>query len=663
MRSGAEPFRQYLALTRSGELLERLRPQIFAVLCLAFAGFMALSINHAQLGRWPQAIATGAFNLLLLVNAIAFWRQRPPPVPVWMLMVPALVSLALAAYTQGMDGLVWAYPAVLLFHFLAPRGAASVFNAATLGVAIPAAFTQLATPLAARYSAGLVLTVLFTNLFSYIAERQQRKEAEQARQLEAQNAQLFEAMRMREEVERIARHDLKTPLNSIASVPRLLRERRRLDTQEDELLVMVERSALRVLSMVNLSLDLYRMEEGTYRVRPQALDLVAVAHAVVRDVRNHAETKGLRISVRADSRQVLALGEELLAYTLLANLVKNALEASPDNAEVTLLVADDGHEWVTLAVHNDGAVPAKVRDRFFEKYATYGKAGGTGLGAYSARLMARMQHGDLQMRSSDTEGTTLTLRLPRLDDAQRAQFRADEAAEALPGTDAHALPPLKVLLVDDDEYNILVVRAMLPSPPLEVATAINGRAAIAAVREHAPDVILLDLEMPVMGGYAAAQRIREIERETGRRATIIAFSAHDDEATRRECEAAGFDSYLPKPASRAEILAALRAAAGQRASSPEGTDEDEIPAELLESFLQSRRELAAQLVAAIEAGDREHARRLAHKIAGGLAMYGFAAAGEQAAAIERATGEADAAALRSDALALQQALATPGRAS
>jgi signal transduction histidine kinase len=158
------------------------------------------------------------------------------------------------------------------------------------------------------------------------------------RQLEEQNTALRDAFRLREEVERIARHDLKTPLASIASVPRLLRERRALDAGEDELLGTVERAALRVLSMVNLSLDLYRMEEGTYRLRAQAVDLAAWCRRWRASCRRTRARRTCGCVLDLPAQPLYAQGEELLCYSTVANLLKNALEASPDGADVRVTV-------------------------------------------------------------------------------------------------------------------------------------------------------------------------------------------------------------------------------------------------------------------------------------------------------------------------------------
>jgi CheY-like chemotaxis protein len=99
-----------------------------------------------------------------------------------------------------------------------------------------------------------------------------------------------------------------------------------------------------------------------------------------------------------------------------------------------------------------------------------------------------------------------------------------------------------VLVVDDDEFNRLVLRRYLPSPPLSVVFAVNGRAALDAAARDWPDVVLLDLEMPVMDGYEAAQRLREMERSQGlKRCLIVAISSNDEESVVQRALAAGCD--------------------------------------------------------------------------------------------------------------------------
>jgi CheY-like chemotaxis protein len=416
------------------------------------------------------------------------------------------------------------------------------------------------------------------------------------------------------------------------------------------------------------------MEQGEYRFSPRVVDLVSLVESVARDVRPHADTKRVRLEIRVDGaapgpeRRAYAWAEEMLCYSVIANLMKNAVEASPEGGRVLVDFDTPGRQTV-LRMYNEGMVPPSVQRSFFEKYATYGKVGGSGLGTYSARLMARVQQGDLLMRTSETEGTVLELRLPSLPaGAIPVPGISGRPREEAPRAPAEPLPALRVLIVDDDEFNAAFVRGVLPSPPLAVATAINGRAALDAVRANPPDVIFMDIEMPVMNGFDALAQLRAMEREAGRRpAVVVAFSSYDDETMRRRCRECGFDAYLSKPAPRERIHELLRAAAGGRAlpealgaaapaaAAPRPDDPVAVDPDLRDSvprFLETRRSLAAELRAALAAGERESARKLAHKLAGSLALYRFdwAAAASRALQNDAAAGQLPELLARCDAL-------------
>lgn len=670
--SSPPPSRSYADQYVRG-FVEAHRQRIFVG--LSVAGTLLLgpfAINNFFQDRILVGIATVAFVACILANAFFIARGRAPIIPPTVIFLAAVIGLGAQMYQNGLIGIFWVYPGILLFHFVLPRRAANLFNVTLVLMTVPLTWMHLGPQIMTRVAVTLVLLIVFANIFSFIADVQQEKEAEQrerldtvVRQLEAQNKALREAFRMRDEVEQIARHDLKTPLASIASVPRLLREGRRLDAREAELVGMVERASLRVLSMVNLSLDLYRMEEGTYRLRTQAVDLAALLRTVVRELQGHADSKHLRLRLDLPSAPVYAQGEELLCYSIVANLLKNALEASPDGVEVRVSLRRAqaaGGECMQMSIHNEGEVPPPVRGRFFEKYATYGKPGGTGLGAYSARLMAQVQRGDLVMMSG-TSGTTLALRLPLWQAAAPAHDHGTPSRPAPLATGP--LPELSVLVVDDDEYNIIVLKSLLPSPPLKVRTAVNGRAALQCVREARPDVIFLDVEMPVMGGIEACVLIRELQRERGQMpSTIAAFSAHEDDATRQRCLEAGFDLYMAKPASREEVVAVLRGEDPAEAPHVEAPPDDDgtvlVDPELMPlmpEFLTSRRHLAQELMAAAAQGARETVRSTAHKLAGSLAMYGFSEASRVSLEVEDAAA-GDLAELRSKCEELLELLAT-----
>ncbi|MBF0157724.1 MAG: hybrid sensor histidine kinase/response regulator, partial [Magnetococcales bacterium] len=239
-----------------------------------------------------------------------------------------------------------------------------------------------------------------------------------AEKLAGQYRELVEADRLKQDVERIARHDLKTPLNGIIGFSDLLLQDETLAQDHRQKVKSIWTSGIKALHMVNLSLGLLHMEQGSYVLEPVDFDLLSLIRTLRDDLSSWIFGRSLTLEVRVDSRPMAATdafwvrGEEVLCYSMLANLVRNALEASPEHGQVTLeLAAGDG--VAKLAIHNRGSVPEAVRDRFFEKYVSAGKNTGTGLGTYSARLIAETMGGGVRLvRTSDEEGTVIEVTLP-----------------------------------------------------------------------------------------------------------------------------------------------------------------------------------------------------------------------------------------------------------
>ncbi|WP_316897076.1 PocR ligand-binding domain-containing protein [Pseudodesulfovibrio indicus] len=221
---------------------------------------------------------------------------------------------------------------------------------------------------------------------------------------------------LKEDVDRIMRHDLKVPLNGIVGFSQyLLMDDGLTETQREALQDILD-SGLRMSDQINRSLEFYKIETGAFQYSPSETDLAAVARTALRDLTEDARRKRLDLRVEVPGRDdgarpLTALADAGLSCVMLSNLVKNSVEAAPEGSAVTVRLAENGTDAV-IAVHNQGTVPVDVRDRFFEKYATSSKAGGTGLGTYTARLMAEAQNGTIEMRTDDEDGTTVTVRLP-----------------------------------------------------------------------------------------------------------------------------------------------------------------------------------------------------------------------------------------------------------
>lgn len=467
-----------------------------------------------------------------------------------------------------------------------------------------------------------------------LAERNQQLLAK-GRELERLNTSLNSAIDAVEDAERISRHDLKTPLSSIVTAVDLMLSRPDLDAEEMKLLGAMKGSARRAIAMVNLSLNLHQMEEGRFIFVPQPVDLAEVIASVVADLDSHAEAKSVTVGVERPGAVTVAEAQAELCYSLLANLTRNAIEAAPENSRVSITF-DIDPDWVRLSIANLGAVPQPVRERFFEKYATHGKPEGTGLGAYSARLIAEAMGGRLAMQTDDIAGTRLELVL------KRARAPAAGASALAPAAVSATSAPsgrMSVLVVDDDEYNRLILTRMLPENCAPVTTAVNGRIAVEAARHNRPDVIFLDINMPVMGGIEALTAIRALQAAAGQRpSVIVAYSALDDPKSRARYLAHGFDAFLAKPCSRQEVMALLGVQAASAAAALSATadeivlDADLLP--LLEEFRKSRTALLHDLLDALREGRREAARQLAHQLGGSFGVFGFARASAACKEIE-----------------------------
>ena len=234
---------------------------------------------------------------------------------------------------------------------------------------------------------------------------------ERNKALEERNRALEENIQLREDVERITRHDLKTPLNIIIGLPDVLMDDENLYPNQREQILLIQKTGYRMLEQINRSMDIYRMEQGLYELQPQPVILEPLLGRIQVELESLARQRSVEILIQSEKNTVV-MGEELLLFSLFENLIKNALEASPKVQAVTITMKKDADGSGMVRIHNHGAVPEEIRDRFFDKYATSGKRSGTGLGTYSAKLIVETHGGSISMRSSRVEGTEVTVTIP-----------------------------------------------------------------------------------------------------------------------------------------------------------------------------------------------------------------------------------------------------------
>ena len=236
------------------------------------------------------------------------------------------------------------------------------------------------------------------------------------RRLEAQNSGLLRAARLREDVENIARHDLKGPLSSIIGVPEFLLMHCDFTEDQRSLLKTVEEAGYIMLEMINRSLDFFKMENGMYEFRPEPIDLITVIRQVMAELASTITAKSLSLALLIDGRpmrdgdKAVASVERFLCHSMFSNLLKNAVEASPSAQAITI---DFGRgALITTSIGNAGEVPEEIRKNFFEKFVTAGKRTGTGLGTYSASLIVRTQNGTISLDTSAVGRTCVRVAFP-----------------------------------------------------------------------------------------------------------------------------------------------------------------------------------------------------------------------------------------------------------
>ncbi len=236
--------------------------------------------------------------------------------------------------------------------------------------------------------------------------------------VENQNKELMEMAKIKEDVENITRHDLKSPLTAVIGNVSLLLEMEKCEEKlTKRILQNTLRAAYRILDMVNRTLDLYKMEKGIYKVNYEPVNIVELLNNLFEELNRSFGYKNFKAEIFVNNHPVkekeffIIEGEPFLFYSLFMNLITNAIEASPQNGVVRVYLESNGGAVVKIC--NQGVVPPEVRERFFEKFTTSGKRHGTGLGTYSAKLITQTMGGEIKMQTSEEEGTIVTVHLPK----------------------------------------------------------------------------------------------------------------------------------------------------------------------------------------------------------------------------------------------------------
>jgi len=274
-----------------------------------------------------------------------------------------------------------------------------------------------------------------------------------------------------------------------------------------------------MLEMINRSSDLYKMEQGTYQLNPVPVNLVKIVLQVFHEFETLAKGKRIRCSLLINKNPASGqsifevVGEDFLFFSILSNLIKNAIEASPEQNEVLVMLEDSPN--FTISVKNRGVIPVQIRERLFQRYATYGKEGGTGLGVYSASLMGKTLGGNLTFTSTESDGTTFLVNLPRPDKGPSKgspdRENISKMTAGLPGRKPKG--EMKILVVDDYPFMRRIIMDILRQDGFStIFEAGDGNAAISFLEKNPVDLVLSDWFMPGKSGLELLEFMQKNDR-------------------------------------------------------------------------------------------------------------------------------------------------------
>ena len=355
-------------------------------------------------------------------------------------------------------------------------------------------------------------------------------------------------------------HEIRTPMNGVLGVVSAL-ARTDLAPRQREMIRLVETSADSLHALLNDVLDMARVEAGELVILAESFDLRATCGAIVELFRPKAEEKGLALDLRiAPAAAERYMGDALRLKQILGNLISNAIKFTDSGrVELSLDVERevDGGQVVRLTVTDTGiGFDAETSRRLFSRFAQADgsitrRFGGTGLGLSISLALARLMNGEIEAASEPGEGARFTVRLalPVAAAGDEAPSR-DVAAAVL-----DAGRTLKIMLAEDHDINRRVVGLMLEGLDVELTMAVDGREAVDRFRPGGYDLVLMDMQMPNMGGLEAIAHIRQAERDAGTAATpIVMLTANVLPEHEAAGLAAGADAFLTKPIDAGDLI-------------------------------------------------------------------------------------------------------------
>ncbi len=465
-------------------------------------------------------------------------------------------------------------------------------------------------------------------------------------------------------------HELRTPMNGLLGMLDLVLDGA-VDTEQREQLEIAQRCAYSLLALLNDILDLAKIEAGKMILEKIPFDISRVVEDCMKSYMARAAQKRIDLRFHAESATSLqVLGDPLRVRQIVANLLSNAIKFT-DRGEVGMRLHStprvDGRIDVRLQVYDTGpGIPADKLAAIFEKFTQADGSitrqyGGTGLGLSITRRLVGMCGGQISVESQVGQGSTFSVTLV-CESAPAASIAPAPASQEI-----HDSPPfassagVRLLLVEDNVVNQKVVLAILRKKGFLIEVAGDGREALDKLKVAAYDLILMDVQMPVLDGLEATRCIRR--NPLWNRIPIVAMTAHAMTGDRERCLQAGMDAYISKPVQPAHLISTIEKhlAAGSNQAPIERTspleraladrlmqEDSALMDEMLQLFLQLAPERLERLESAAGRADQGTLEEEAKMIGVAAEQLASDSLSECARRIEQAAGRGDFAQVKQD---------------